>query len=68
LLGALTVWAIWSLSGIAIAKSLPPHLAAQGGALQVILIGLMLVLSLLWRPRGLIGEEVMVSHHAADSP
>ena len=42
LLGALIVWAIWSLSGIAIAKSLPPHLAAQGGALQVILIGLLL--------------------------
>ena len=43
LLGALIVWAIWSLSGIAVAKSLPPHLAAQGGALQVILIGLLLV-------------------------
>ena len=44
LLGALIVWAIWSLSGIAVAKSLPPHLAAQGGAVQVILIGLLLVL------------------------
>jgi branched-chain amino acid transport system permease protein len=64
-LGALVVWAIWSLSGIAIAKTVPPHLAAQGGALQVILIGLLLVLSLLLRPRGLIGEEPMVSHHAA---
>jgi branched-chain amino acid transport system permease protein len=68
LLGALIVWGIWSLSGIAVAKNVPPHLAAQGGALQVILIGLLLVCSLLWRPRGLIGEEPMVSHHAAERP
>lgn len=64
LLGALVVWAIWSLSGIAIAKLVPPNLAAQGGAIQVILIGLLLVLSLLYRPRGLIGEDVIVSKHA----
>jgi branched-chain amino acid transport system permease protein len=64
LLGALVVWAIWSLSGIAIAKLVPPNLAAQGGAIQVILIGLLLVISLLYRPRGLIGEDVIVSKHA----
>jgi ABC-type branched-subunit amino acid transport system permease subunit len=34
----------------------------------VILIGLLLVFSLLLRPRGLIGEEPMVSHHAAENP
>lgn len=64
LLGALLVWAIWSLSGIAIARLVPPNFAAQGGAIQAILIGLLLVLSLLYRPRGLIGEEVVVSKHA----
>lgn len=67
LVGALTVWAIWSLSGIAIAKLVPPNLAAQGGAIQVILIGLLLVLSLLFRPRGLIGEAVVVSTRAAQT-
>ncbi len=64
LIGALVVWAIWSLSGIAIAKLVPPNLAAQGGAIQVILIGLLLVFSLLYRPRGLIGEDMVVSKHA----
>ncbi len=64
LLGALTVWLIWASSGVAITKLVPPAHAAQGGAIQVILIGLMLVLALLFRPRGLIGEETMVSRHA----
>ncbi|MBV1693235.1 MAG: branched-chain amino acid ABC transporter permease [Hyphomicrobiales bacterium] len=63
-LGALVVWAIWSLSGIAVAKLVAPTHAAQGAAVQVILIGLLLVLSLLFRPRGLIGEDVVVSKHA----
>lgn len=64
LLGALTVWLIWASSGVAITKLVPPAHAAQGGAIQVILIGLMLVLALLFRPRGLIGEETIVSRHA----
>ncbi len=66
MLGALVVWGIWTLSGIAVTKLLPPALAAQGAALQVILIGLALVLMLLLRPRGLIGEEAVVSRHASE--
>ncbi len=57
LLGALTVWGIWAASGIAITKLVPPSYAAQGGAIQVILIGLLLVLSLMFKPGGLIGEN-----------
>lgn len=67
LLGTLTVWAIWSASGIAITRLLPPAQMAQGGALQVILIGLLLVLCLLFRPRGLIGEAAVISRHAGDA-
>jgi branched-chain amino acid transport system permease protein len=66
LLGAFTVWAIWAASGVAITKLVPPAYAAQGGAIQVILIGLLLVGSLLLRPRGLIGEDAVVSRHAND--
>jgi branched-chain amino acid transport system permease protein len=65
LLGALTVWAIWAASGVAVTKFVPAAYAAQGGALQVILIGLVLVLALLFRPRGLLGEDATVSRHAA---
>ena len=66
LLGALVVWAIWAASGALVSKLVPPSHAAQGAAIQVILIGLVLVLMLLLRPRGLIGEQAVVSRHAAD--
>jgi branched-chain amino acid transport system permease protein len=63
LVGALVVWTIWAASGIAVSKFVPVAYAAQGGAVQVILIGLLLVLALLFRPRGLIGEAAQVSRH-----
>lgn len=66
LLGALVVWAIWAGSGVVVSKLVPPSHAAQGAAVQVILIGLVLVLVLLYRPRGLIGEKAVVSRHAGD--
>jgi len=66
LLGALVVWAIWTGSGALVTQLVPPSHAAQGAAVQVILIGLVLVLMLLFRPRGLIGEEAVVSRHAHD--
>ena len=64
-LGAVTVWGIWTTSGYAISKLVPPAYQAQSGALQAILIGLLLVVTLLYRPRGLIGEEEQVSRHAS---
>ena len=63
MIGALVVWAIWAFSGVAVSKLVPPTHAAQGAAIQVILIGLALVLMLLFRPRGLIGERAIVSRH-----
>jgi branched-chain amino acid transport system permease protein len=63
LLGALVVWAIWAGSGVAVTKLVPPSHAAQGAAIQVILIGVLLMLVLLFRPRGLVGEAAVVSRH-----
>jgi branched-chain amino acid transport system permease protein len=37
---------------------------ARAAALQVVLIGVLIALMLLWRPRGLMGEAVSVSRHA----
>ncbi len=68
ILGALVVWAIWSLSGFAVSNLLPATWQARGGGIQSILIGLLLVLTLLYRPRGLIGEETTVSRHVTASP
>ncbi|MET0528793.1 MAG: branched-chain amino acid ABC transporter permease [Microvirga sp.] len=63
LLGTLIVWGLWSASGTLISKIVPATYQTQGGAIQAILIGLVLVLTLLFRPRGLIGEEPVVSRH-----
>jgi branched-chain amino acid transport system permease protein len=64
LVGAILVWGVWVGSGFLVSRLVPPEIQAQGGALQAILIGLILVLTLLFRPKGLIGEEVHVSRHA----
>ena len=64
LLGAVTVWGVWTFSGFFISRVVPAEIQAQGGAMQAILIGLILVVTLLLRPRGLIGEELHVSRHA----
>ncbi|MFO1325964.1 MAG: branched-chain amino acid ABC transporter permease [Rubrivivax sp.] len=54
-LGTLVIWGLWTLSGALIMSVLPPRWQAQGGALQSILVGLVLVLTLLLRPQGLLG-------------
>jgi branched-chain amino acid transport system permease protein len=63
LLGAVIVWGLWTASGTLISKILPAAYQTQGGAVQAILIGTVLVCTLLTRPRGLIGEEPVVSRH-----
>jgi branched-chain amino acid transport system permease protein len=63
LLGALVVWGLWTFSGTVIFKILPATYQTQGGAIQAILIGLVLVVMLLFRPRGLIGEKAVISRH-----
>jgi branched-chain amino acid transport system permease protein len=63
IVGALGVWALWAMSGLAISRMLPVAYQSQGGAIQVILIGLLIVLTLIFRPRGLIGEAEAVSRH-----
>jgi branched-chain amino acid transport system permease protein len=64
ILGAIAVWALWSASGAALAAALPQALQARGAALQTVLIGVLLAAVLLVRPRGLIGEEMVISRHA----
>jgi len=55
--GSFVIWGLWTLSGAAIVSVLPPQWQAQGGALQSILVGLLLVLTLLLRPQGLLGPR-----------
>jgi branched-chain amino acid transport system permease protein len=63
ILGGLLVWALWSGSSVAIASIFPAGEQARASALQIVAIGIVLALMLLWRPRGLIGERAIVSRH-----
>ncbi|HEX6020311.1 MAG TPA: branched-chain amino acid ABC transporter permease [Burkholderiaceae bacterium] len=67
-LGAVLMWAVWTGSGSAAQALLPPDWQVKGGAAQIILIGLILMLTLVLRPRGLIGEERVVSREANVPP
>ncbi len=52
LLGAVVVWAIWVGSGALAAAVVPPDWQARAASLQIVAIGVMLCLILLWRPQG----------------
>ena len=62
--GAVLVWALWSASGATLSAVLPQGMQARGAALQTVMIGVVLVGALVLRPRGILGEETVVSRHA----
>ena len=68
IVGGVVVWGIWSGSGGIIATILPPGLQTQGAAVRIVLIGLMLILILLFRPEGLIREKRVISEEARVDP
>ncbi|GLS85952.1 branched-chain amino acid ABC transporter permease [Cypionkella aquatica] len=55
ILGAIVVWAIWVGSGSFTAAIVPSDLQARAASLQIVAIGVMLCLILLWRPQGFFG-------------
>jgi len=57
IVGAVGVWGLWTMSGLLISRLVPVGLQAQAGAIQTMLIGLLIVATLLFRPQGLIGER-----------
>jgi branched-chain amino acid transport system permease protein len=61
ILGAFLVWALWSWSTFFISKVVPSAFQTRAPFIRYILIGLLLVVILLRRPRGIIGEERQVS-------
>jgi branched-chain amino acid transport system permease protein len=68
ILGTLAVWGLWSVAGGALRGLVPQSEQARAAALQVVLIGVVLVAVLLLRPRGLLGEDLTVSRHAGAPP
>jgi branched-chain amino acid transport system permease protein len=64
ILGAFVVWAVWAAAGSVLRQWIPPGEQARAAALQVVLIGLLIALMLVLRPRGLLGEVLAVSRSA----
>ncbi|MFS8666252.1 MAG: hypothetical protein LOD84_11355, partial [Limnochordales bacterium] len=60
MLGAFLVWVIWSGTEF-VAAALPPTFGPRAHALRIVLIGLLLMIMLLVRPQGMLGEERQVS-------
>jgi branched-chain amino acid transport system permease protein len=61
ILGTFLIWAAWTASGWALARFAPVEAQIYAGSIQYILIGLVIVTMLLWRPQGLFPERLVVS-------
>jgi branched-chain amino acid transport system permease protein len=61
ILGAFVVWAIWSWSSLLISRVVPPSFQTRAPYFRYVLIGVLLVVFTVTRPKGIIGEERQVS-------
>ena len=61
ILGAFLIWAAWTASGWMLSKFAPVEAQLYTGTLQYIIIGMIIVGMLLWRPQGLLPEKLIVS-------
>ena len=61
ILGAFLIWAAWTASGWMLSKFAPVEAQLYTGTLQYIMIGIIIVGMLLWRPQGLLPEKLIVS-------
>lgn len=63
ILGAFVVWGVWILSKFVTDFALPYDLKARGPYIRFLVLGIMLLVILVKRPTGLLGEEKTVSRH-----
>lgn len=61
ILGAFVVWFFWTTAGSVMRELIPQAHQARAAALQVVLIGALIALMLVLRPRGILGEKLSVS-------
>ena len=61
--GAFVVWLFWATAGGLLRGWIPQAEQARAASLQVVLIGVLIAVMLVIRPRGLMGESVSVSKH-----
>lgn len=61
IMGAFLIWAAWTASGWGLSRFAPIEMQIFAGSIQYVLIGLVIVGMLLWRPQGLFPERLVVS-------
>jgi branched-chain amino acid transport system permease protein len=61
--GAFVVWLFWAAAGSLLRGWIPQAEQARAASLQVVLIGVLIAVMLVIRPRGLLGESVSVGKH-----
>ena len=66
-IGAFLVWALWAGTGAVASVALPQVWQSGAASLRLVLIGAVLALVLVIRPRGLLGEEATISRHIGDA-
>ena len=59
--GAFLIWGAWTASGWALSRFAPIEAQLYTGSVQFILIGSVIVGMLMWRPQGLLPEQLVVS-------
>ena len=64
ILGAVLIWALWTVTETILSAILPPGLQQQVSAIRVVMVGFILVSMLLFRPQGLLPERRNVSRDA----
>ncbi len=67
ILGAFLIWGAWTASGWALSRFAPVEAQLYTGSVQFVLIGLVIVGMLLWRPEGLLPERLVVSQSGSSS-
>jgi branched-chain amino acid transport system permease protein len=62
IIGAYVVWCFWAAAGSLLRDWIPQAEQARAAALQVVLIGTLIAVMLVVRPRGISGEKVSISN------
>jgi branched-chain amino acid transport system permease protein len=62
IIGAFVVWCFWAAAGSLLRDWIPQAEQARAAALQVVLIGTLIAVMLVVRPRGISGEKVSISN------
>jgi branched-chain amino acid transport system permease protein len=61
IIGAFVVWCFWAAAGSLLRDWIPQAEQARAAALQVVLIGTLIAVMLVVRPRGINGEKISIS-------